>query len=204
VGGMRRIEDWLLTLEAPAFPFPVDQGQAERGRAVYAANCTSCHGSPGAWTGRMVPVAQPGVPEGPDRIATDPHRIRMWDPTSAETYNRYTSGYDWKFNGFRSQEAYAAVPLTGIWLRAPYLHNGSVPTLYHMLRPEQRPGRFYRGYDVYEPQLAGFEWRVAREGANEFFLYDTSLPGNSNQGHDYGSSLSEEEKVALVEYLKTL
>lgn len=201
---LQRVEEWLRGLEPPAYPFPVDAALAEQGRAVFDASCTSCHGTPGSWTGRMVPVAADGEAETLDRIATDPHRVRMWDAASAEMYNRYGSGYDWKFDAFQDQDAYAAVPLSGIWLRAPYLHNGSVPTLWHLFRPEQRPAAFYRGYDVYDPVQAGFEWRVAEEGSRRFFLYDTTQPGNSNRGHEYGSQLSEPEKVALVEYLKTL
>ena len=64
-------------------------------------------------------VAGAGEQETPDRIATDPHRARMWDLASAQTYNRYASGYDWKFEDFKDQDAYAAVPLTAIWLRGP-------------------------------------------------------------------------------------
>jgi hypothetical protein len=201
---MGRIEEWLRTLRPPPYPFAIDAALAEQGRGVYGANCVGCHGSPGAWTGRMVPLAQAGEPETYDRIATDPHRVRMWDQASADTYNRYASGYDWKFEGFQNQEAYSAVPLTGIWLRAPYLHNGSVPTLWHLLRPEERPARFHRGYDVYDPEQVGFQWQVAEEGTRRFFLYETSEPGNSNRGHEYGSELSEQEKIALVEYLKSL
>lgn len=201
---LQRVEDWLRDLEPPAYPFPVDPALAAQGQATYEATCSGCHGVPGSWTGRMVPVGAEGEPETPDRIATDPHRVRMWDQASAETYNRYASGYDWKFAGFQDQDAYAAVPLNGIWLRAPYLHNGSVPTLWHLFRPDQRPASFYRGYDVFDPVQVGFEWRVAAEGSRRFFLYDTSQPGNSNRGHSYGSQLPEPEKVALVEYLKTL
>ncbi|MEX2571702.1 MAG: c-type cytochrome [Gemmatimonadota bacterium] len=201
---MERLEDWLRTLRPPAYPFPIAAALAEEGRSVYQQNCTGCHGEPGNWAGRMVPVAAAGESEGLERIATDPYRVRMWDQASAETYNRYASGYDWKFEGFQDQDAYAAVPLTGIWLRAPYLHNGSVPTLWHLFRPEERPERFYRGYDVFDPLQVGFRYDVAEEGVRQFFLYDTALPGNSNAGHAYGSALPEEEKVALVEYLKTL
>lgn len=201
---MDRIEAWLRDLDPPAYPFPIDSGQAEQGRAVFEGTCSACHGTPGSWTGRMVPVAADGEAESLERIGTDPYRAQMWDQASADTYNRYASGYDWEFDGFQDQDAYAAVPLSGIWLRAPYLHNGSVPTLWHLFRPEQRPASFYRGYDVFDPVQVGFEWRVATEGSRRFFLFDSALPGNSNRGHAYGSQLTEPQKVALVEYLKTL
>lgn len=201
---LERVEEWLRTLEPPAYPYPVDASLAQQGEAVFATTCSGCHGTPGNWAGRMLPVAQAGESESLDRIGTDPQRVAMWDQASADTYNRFASGYDWKFEGFQDQDAYAAVPLTGIWLRAPYLHNGSVPSLSHLLRPEERPQTFYRGYDLYDPVQVGFEWRVGGEQNREFFLYDTAEPGNSNAGHNYGSELGEPEKVALVEYLKTL
>ncbi|HEX5725321.1 MAG TPA: hypothetical protein VFX98_07630 [Longimicrobiaceae bacterium] len=200
-----RVEDWLLEVPAPAHPFPVDRAKAARGGQVYgAAGCAGCHGRPGDWTARLVPVAAPGEPESNDRVATDDHRVKMWDQPSATTYNRYASGYDWKLSHFKDVNAYVAAPLSGVWLRSPYLHNGSVPTLWHLLRPEQRPAVFYRGYDVYDPVQVGFRWNVAGADDRRFFRYDTSLRGNSNRGHAYGAALSEADKDALVEYLKTL
>jgi len=99
---------------------------------------------------------------------------------------------------------YIAVHLDGIWLRAPYLHNGSVPTMHYLLEPAaNRPKVFYRGYDVFDKTNLGFisqgekAMRVGRK-------HDTSLRGNSNQGHEYGTQLPRDDKNALVEYLKTL
>ncbi|MFJ2545268.1 di-heme-cytochrome C peroxidase [Pseudomonas sp. NPDC087612] len=99
--------------------------------------------------------------------------------------------------------AYKARPLTGIWATAPYLHNGSVPTLYDLLLPaEQRPSRFKTGSTRFDPQKVGF---IDAFGPGSPFTYDTSLPGNFNVGHDYGaSSFSDDERYALVEYMKTL
>jgi hypothetical protein len=95
--------------------------------------------------------------------------------------------------------------LDGIWLRAPYLHNGSVPTLRDLLEPpENRPRKFYRGNDLFDQQKVGFVSDVPEENGVRYFEYDTSLPGNSNAGHNFGIHLSPEEKEALVEYLKKL
>jgi hypothetical protein len=97
------------------------------------------------------------------------------------------------------------MPLDGVWLRAPFLHNGSVPTLRDLLEvPENRPKEFYRGYDVYDPVKVGFVSNVTEENGHKYFRYDTSTPGNSNAGHLYGTSLTAEEKDALVEYIKKL
>jgi hypothetical protein len=119
--------------------------------------------------------------------------------------NTLFSGYPWRFTKFRKTRGYANLPLDGIWLRAPYLHNGSVPTLADLLeKPERRPNVFYRGYDVYDKLRVGFISDVAQEGARKYFRYDTSLPGNSNSGHLYGTDLLREEKDALLEYMKRL
>ena len=199
-----RLEWWLRALSPPRFPFPVDSARAASGRAVYDAACARCHerGQPRA--GSVLALAASASAEGEDRIATDPQRALMWDQASADTYNHYTSGYDWKLGHFKSLRGYAAVPLDGLWLRAPYLHNGSVPTLWHLLHPRARPERFYRGYDVLDARHVGFVWTVAEEGGRRFFSYDTALQGNGNGGHLYGADLPEEQKDDLVEYLKTL
>jgi hypothetical protein len=96
------------------------------------------------------------------------------------------------------------VPLDGLWLRAPYLHNGSVPTLTDLLEPvAQRPKRFWRGYDIYDRTKIGFI-TDGPDAQRLGFFYDTSLPGNANAGHVYGTNLPPESKRALLEYLKTL
>jgi hypothetical protein len=69
--------------------------------------------------------------------------------------------------------------------------------------PELRPRTFYRGSDIYDPVKVGF-LSSGPEAERSGFLYDTSLPGNSNQGHPFGTALSDDDKHALIEYLKTL
>jgi hypothetical protein len=99
---------------------------------------------------------------------------------------------------------YVAQFLDGIWLRAPYLHNGSVPTLSDLLAPPaQRPQVFWRGYDVYDPVRLGFvvQGPMAERAGTQL---DTRLRGNGNQGHDFGTRLPARDKAVLLEYLKTL
>jgi hypothetical protein len=99
---------------------------------------------------------------------------------------------------------YVAVPLEGLWLRAPYLHNGSVPTLVDLLeKTDRRPKVFRRGYDVYDPVRVGFV-TSGPEADRVGTLFDTSLPGGGNDGHLYGTDLSPADKAALIEYMKTL
>jgi len=99
---------------------------------------------------------------------------------------------------------YKARPLNGIWASAPYLHNGSVRTLREMLTPPERRARtFYVGSRDYDPVDVGFKSVETEDGARHY-LYDTSIDGNRNQGHAFGTALSEQEKDRLIEYLKTL
>ena len=90
-------------------------------------------------------------------LQTDRHRIDMWTQNSATAYNNYGAGHFWKLSHFVKQNGYVNVPLEGLWLRGPYLHNGSVPTLADLLEdPAHRPKLFYRGYDVLDPEKVGF------------------------------------------------
>jgi RoxA-like, cytochrome c-like len=105
-------------------------------------------------------------------------------------------------NEYRGVLQYRARPLNGIWAMAPYLHNGSVPSLHDLLLPpEQRPQTFYVGNWEFDPARVGYAMESQTPGT---FLFDTTVRGNSNAGHAYGTDLSEDDRKALVEYLKTL
>jgi hypothetical protein len=97
---------------------------------------------------------------------------------------------------------YCSPPLDGLWMRAPYLHNGSVPTLRDLLEPT-RPATFYRGYDVFDPVNVGFI-SSGPEAEHAGWRVDVTVRGNGNLGHVYGTDLTGPEKSALLEYLKTL
>ena len=97
---------------------------------------------------------------------------------------------------------YAARPLYGIWAAAPYLHNGSVPTLYHLLLPpEQRPKTFALGEREYDPMRLGFA--VGKACDKQDCGIDTTRIGDGNSGHIWGTDLAESDRMALLEYLKT-
>lgn len=99
---------------------------------------------------------------------------------------------------------YKARPLNGIWATAPYLHNGSVPSLWALLmEPENRPTNFWVGSHEFDPINVGF---ITDRGKNNFMVQDSLgiIQGNSNLGHDYGTTFSDEEKWALIEYMKSL
>ena len=137
-------------------------------------------------------------------IGTDRHRLDSYTfDFASNQYSLYPDS-QYRFTHFRKTQGYANQPLDGIWARAPYLHNGSVPTLRALLdAPKDRPTRFYRGYDVYDQARVGFVTDVAEQHGIRHFLYDTSLPGNGNGGHGYAVNLPPADKDAIVEYLKT-
>jgi mono/diheme cytochrome c family protein len=198
-----RIEKWLETLESPPYPFAVDQTLAARGAPLYKQYCMACHGASGKdfsgeHVGKVTPI---------ERVGTDRRRLDSYTYTLAVNQATLYAGYDHRFKNFRKTHGYANSPLDGLWLRAPYLHNGSVPTLRDLLEPAgNRPRVFYRGYDVYDQKNVGFVSSVAEENGRPFFRYDTAAEGNFNTGHDgpdYGTDLPPEDKAALLEYLKT-
>lgn len=192
---LKRMQDWMMELPPPRYPYAINQEAATRGQEIYARQCASCHAVGGENTGKVIPV---------DTLGTDRHRLDMWTEAAANAYNNYQEGYNWGFKHFRKTNGYASVPLDGLWLRGPFLHNGSVPTLTDLLEtPDRRPKLFWRGYDVYDQERVGFI--SSGEEAEKFgFRYDTNVPGNSNQGHFWGTDLSPDEKKALLEFLKTL
>jgi mono/diheme cytochrome c family protein len=219
-----RIERWLETAEPPSYPYSIDGELVKRGEPIYAEYCSGCHGKNGR---EFAPPRNDasrdclasGTPDAElyaphvgritriEDIGTDRHRLDSFTYDLATTLGTVYAGYPHRYCHYRKTFGYANAPLDGVWLRAPYLHNGSVPTLRDLLEPASaRPASFYRGNDVYDPVKLGFMSDVAAGPEDEFFLYDTELAGNSNAGHEgkaYGTELAREDKNALVEYLKT-
>lgn len=199
---LQRVRDWIWELPPPPYPYAIDQAKAERGRGLYDQYCVDCHADHRFKNG-VVEGSRVGTVENIQAIATDRHRLDSYTyEFAANQYTLYPHS-KYRFKHFRKTQGYANHPLDGIWARAPYLHNGSVPSLRDLLDPpEDRPKRFYRGYDVYDQDKLGFVYDVAEENGSRFFLFDTSLPGNGNGGHIYAVHLSAEDKDAIVEYLK--
>ncbi len=201
---LKRIEADLLDFKPPSYPYSIDAALAARGEPIYQRYCASCHGRSGTdftgeYIGKVTPLAD---------IGTDRWRLDSYTYDLAANQGSLYAGYEEnRFRNFRKTYGYANAPLDGLWLRAPYLHNGSVPTLRDLLEPSvNRPAAFYRGYDVYDSVNVGFKTDVAEEGGRKYFRFDTTLPGNGNQGHEgerYGTTLPAEDKQALVEYMKT-
>lgn len=178
-------------------PYHVDESEVEAGKALYQTHCADCH-EPGGNRFRTVISAT--------ELGTDRHRIDMWTEAAKERYTNYHGGgYDWGFHAFHKTNGYIANELTGLWLRGPYLHNGSVPTLRDLLAPpSERPQKFYRGYDLVDPVSGGFVSQAGTAAERFGTLYDTASPGNSNRGHLYGTDLSDRDKQLMLAFLKTL
>jgi mono/diheme cytochrome c family protein len=206
------IRRYLQTIEAPKYPFPVDAGLAARGQVVFEANCAKCHGTYGDgadYPNRVVPLA---------RIGTDPTLVRGLTPKIEqhfrESWFSNEAGPGGKPYPLKYNTGYQAPPLDGVWATAPYLHNGSVPTLHALLKSDDRPRAFTRSYrterDDYDVENVG--WKISEltdaprttSARDARRVYDTTQPGRSNAGHTFGDGLSDDERRAVVEYLKTL
>jgi hypothetical protein len=191
---MDRIAQWILDLKPPEYPAQrLDAGRAKAGGPIYERECASCHEAGATRVGQVTPIAE---------LGTDAERLESFTPQLAKQMNTIGEGKPWRFSHFRKTDGYANMPLDGVWLRAPYLHNGSVPTLRALLFPEERPAEFYRAYDVYDWDNGGFI-SSGPEAEREGVRFSTRERGNSNAGHLYGTTLPLADKLALLEYLKT-
>jgi hypothetical protein len=181
------------------------------GAVVYASRCAKCHGTYGDGSPRRL-VSFPNALIEQSAMDTDSARWAMVDTTLLGHLARSAYG-----RHMRSERTggYVAPILSGLWATAPYLHNGSVPTLWQLLTPKDRPTRFLVGghaLDFTQMGIAGVRWTddTWRYPAGYVpwsipELYDTRAAGLSNRGHERPSlGMSDEQKWALIEYLKTL
>ena len=196
---MERMREYLRRKRPPKFPFRIDETKAEQGRAVWETQCADCHDPAKRGNGKF------GKAVAIDAIGTDRERYDTWQADDAKKTNEKAESLRVKREHMVKDIGYVSQPLDGIWLRAPYLHNGSVPTLRDLLRrPHERPATFWRGCDVYDPLTMGFENKAKTNYCPRAYLFDTRERGNGNAGHTYGTDLADVEKDALVEYLKKL
>ena len=181
-----------------------------RGLLAFRTHCAACHGLYDRISNRVTEVANSRYMQVDPKVGTDPERLKAFAPGAAAALNDFGERRSlWRKDAFRSTGAYLAGPLDGIWARAPYLHNGSVPSLAALLQPPpERPKTFYRGSRHYDTARLGWRAEQPQEAGRTLFLYRTvdergqPIPGNSNAGHPY--SVPTEEQADLIEYLKTL
>lgn len=199
---------FFATYRASRFPGRIDRTKAARGQAIYAAQCASCHG---VYDESLDGPRLMSFPNRTQAFDTDPARAAAFTPALAEAVKRSPYG---DLLTARATNGYAAPLLSGVWMSAPYLHNGSVPTIRQLLTPSERPTRFYVGGHRLNFATLGIDGRTDAGGAYVYpegyapwstpQLIDTAQPGLSNRGHLEGSTLSDVEKAALIEYLKLL
>ncbi len=204
----RDVFAYLQSLRPPAYTGPIDHDLAGEGETVFGRVCAECHGTYGAdatYPDRRIPI---------DDIGTDPVRL-----TALSVAGRQKYADSWFAHAGEQDpqetvvdpDGYVAPPLDGIWASPPYFHNGSVPTLWHVLHPEQRPTVWRRVSPSIDHQRVGFQIEVAEKVpltqpdiAIRRSYFDTRRFGKSNAGHDYPNQLTPQEKRAVLEYLKTL
>jgi mono/diheme cytochrome c family protein len=203
--------EWMLTsYQPPPFPGRIDAALATRGGALYARHCARCHGEyeetaqgprVRAFPNKLVPA---------DLIETDPVRATAVGkaPNAVFAKTAMAAHVDARATG-----GYIAPALTSTWATAPYLHNGSVPTLWHLMHPAARPARFQVGGHRLDFARVGIDGHTDADGVYRYpagykpwmepEIYDARTPGRSNAGHvEPFDELDEGEKAALVEFLK--
>jgi mono/diheme cytochrome c family protein len=202
----RDIEAWIESLEPPKYPYPIDREAADAGRVVFERNCSDCHGTygpGGRYPEKNVPI---------DVVGTDDARFKALTVDGRRRYGESWFARKGKLPVIVDPAGYVAPPLDGVWATAPYLHNGSVPTLSELLSSDKRPTVWTRTADGYDTERVGLEATRLDEvpadvrgdirGRRHYF--DTRLPGKSAAGHTFPDALDAGQKRAVLEYLKTL
>ncbi len=192
---------FLESLEAPKWPRDIDPAKARQGEQLFKDECARCHGTYG-------PQGEfPNYVISLDKVGTDPLLSNWQTSIDGLSYAESWFGEGPYAARLEPGEGYIAPPLDGIWATAPYLHNGSVPDMQTLLDSKQRPRFWQRSFNTSDYDFQTMGWRY-REHADpkpgDKNVYDTTLPGYGNQGHTFADDLSEEERQALIEYLKTL
>ncbi len=208
----QEFESVIRHLRPPRYPYDVDPALAARGRALFysrSIGCSRCHGR---YDGEGN-VDWPGVHVD---VGTDPARL---DVVSDAFIDAFADSPLTAEGALQKSRGYAATPLTGVWANYPYLHNGSIPTLHHLLGPVSERPRIFSvmaagGFDrqrvgqllISEPGHSSLsELEQLRRFGDDRNWFNTARPGSGNGGHDFWSRIqTDENRRALIEYLKTL
>lgn len=204
----RDVYAYLMTLRPPRYEGPVDASLAARGRGLFEQTCARCHGTYGEDGG------YPSVTVALEEVGTDPVRLRALPVEGRKKYGRSWfahAGEEGEQETVADPKGYVAPPLDGVWASAPYFHNGSVPTLWHVLNPESRPVVWRREGVEMDEERVGLRIQTAErvplretDVAERREWFDTRGFGKSAAGHDFAAELDEAERRAVLEYLKTL
>ncbi|MCH2534799.1 MAG: c-type cytochrome [Bdellovibrionales bacterium] len=204
---------FLSTAQRPRFPGYVDIQRAKKGAQLYEQNCASCHGDyNNSYIYQPKLVYYPNKALSLNEIGSDIYRAKMIDKQTEQAIAKTRISQN---ANFKASDSYVATILSGLWMSAPYMHNGSVPTLWAFMNPEQRPKKFYVGGHRLNYEEVGIEygnksnelWSYSGsyEPWSEASVYDTAQPGKSNKGHERQfENLEQNQKRDLLEYLKLL
>lgn len=198
------IYQYIEELPSPKYPFSIDEALASQGKVLFEKTCSECHGTygpGGEFPNRVVSL---------DEVGTDGRRFQAIYKERREAANKGWLQYFGEHPIDVESEGYLAQPLDGVWASAPYFHNGSVPTIWAVMNPTKRPVVWKRTDDGYDQKKVGLEVEVFDAVPENLpsrikrMYYDTTHIGNSAAGHTFPDALSDEEKIAVIEYLKTL
>ena len=192
---------YLMSIEAPQYPRDINTEQANMGKEIFEDQCSTCHGTYDdieTYPNRIIPTQEVGT-----------------DPALAQSYIDQPGFLHWLQESWFAQspnpasfiavDGYLAPPLDGIWATAPYLHNGSIPNLETLLDSSKRPTYWKRNFENSTYDHVHVGWPFTEEsGPIDTYTYNTTRIGYGNQGHTYADALSNEERSALITYLKTL
>jgi len=209
------LQAFMLSIQPPAYPFAIEHSLAAQGKELFENNCSKCHGTYGdkpKYPNKIIPLKV---------IGTDTKRFFGITKDFGRFYN--SSWFSKEIQGWfsddykaRETDGYQAPPLDGIWATAPYLHNGSIPSVYTLLNSKARPKVFTRDFENkfvnYNQKELGWNYQfknnsdhlLEKEITEQRKWYDTSTPGRLNIGHTFGDDLTEDERSQVIEYLKTL
>lgn len=202
---------FLEELRPPKFPLAIDKEKAQRGKLVFENTCARCHGTyEQSESGNRNVGKYPELMVDIDDVNTDRVRLDSLTPKHRDSYGQSWFADYGKQKTYTEATGYVAPPLDGIWASAPYLHNGSVPTLWHLLHPKDRPTVWRRIALSLDEEAIGLVVETREDlppklsSAQRRWYFDTRIEGKSAQGHDYPDELNEDQKSDLLEYLKTL
>jgi len=192
---------YIYSLQAPKYPKPVNKQLAGQGSILYTTHCSKCHGKYGS--NETFPNLL--IPESVVQTDSMLYKSNYQNPQFVAWFN--SSWFAQSDHPARLQpfNGYIAPPLDGIWATAPYLHNGSIPTLEGVLNSKIRPAYWQRNFDDPNYDDDNMSWHFTEEKAPQGnAIYNTSLPGYGNYGHYFGDILTDKQRKAILEYLKTL
>jgi len=198
---MNDVLAYLNTIKPPAYPKPIDKSLAAEGQVLFETNCAKCHGFYGEYSSfpnYLIPQQVIGTDSLLNISNYQYSDMISWFNTSWFASGDHPAKLV-PFNG------YIAPPLDGVWITAPYLHNGSIPDIEGVLNSTARPTYWSRNFSnpEYEYEKLGWKYKEEiKEGGRK--VYNTTLPGYGNYGHTFGDKLSNPERKAVIEYLKSL